>query len=200
MARKRMIDPEFFLDEQLAKLSAHARLLYIGSWALADDRAFTLPCRPDWIKAQVFPYEKVRIQVYIDELVSAGKFVEFESDGDKYLFIKNMAKYQRIERPSKQRYPSYYKEGSVSTHRLFGEDSVNTHAEVKRSEVKLREVEVKRSKEKGMQGEEKQTSIPFLHEKGESQNQDTALTPEEQELLSKGQTELLIKRRELGIA
>ena len=137
MARKRMIDPEFFLDEGLAKLSPHARLLYIGSWTLADDTVFTLPFRPDWIKAQVFPYEKIKIEKIIGELVETKHFVIFENGGGKYIYIRNMSKYQRIEKPSKQKYPAF-----DDSRVVVGEESGNTPAEVKLREVKLREVNI----------------------------------------------------------
>ena len=107
MARKRMIDPAFFLDEELAKLSPHARLLYIGSWQLADDNVYTLPHRPEWIKAQLFPYEKVNMEEIIHELITCGKFVIFEKENKKYIYIKNMGEYQKIDHPSKQKYPEY---------------------------------------------------------------------------------------------
>ncbi len=127
-----MIDPEFFLDEDLAKLTPHARLLYIGSWSIADDRAFTFPNRAGWIKAQIFPYEKVNICKLTNELIKAGKWILFRNNENEYIFIKNMAKYQRIDRPSNQKYPSY--------ERVLGEDSTTTRPEVKLSEVKLSKV------------------------------------------------------------
>ena len=58
MARNRMLNPEFWLDEELAKLSPYARLLYMGLWGICDDNYATFPNRPEWVKAQIFPYEK----------------------------------------------------------------------------------------------------------------------------------------------
>jgi hypothetical protein len=135
VARKRMIDPEFFLDEDLAKLSAHARLLYIGLWGIADDNVFTVPNRPEWIKAQVLPYEDIDINVLLNELMKKEKIVLFDYPGceeyskGQYYYIKNMGKYQRIERPSKQKFPEY----SPSTQVVLTEQSVNTRSEVKLS-------------------------------------------------------------------
>jgi uncharacterized phage protein (TIGR02220 family) len=146
MARKRIIDPEFFLDEELAKISPHARLLYIGSWTIADDRYFTLPNRPDWIKAQIFPYENVDITKEISELVSIQKYIEF-TNGDKkpYLFVPNMAKYQRIDKPSKYSKASCHPEFEVIIRKVLGEDSdtirriLNNYSERTLSEEKRRE-------------------------------------------------------------
>ena len=129
-----MIDPEFFLDEDLAKLSPHARLLYIGSWGLADDRAFTLPHRPDWIKAQIFPYENINIQKLISELITLKKFIIFQNENKEYIYIKNMAKHQRIEKPSKQKFPTY----SDSSRVVVGEESGNIPAQDKLSKDNIR--------------------------------------------------------------
>lgn len=152
MARKRIIDPEFFLDEELAKLSAHARLLYIGSWTIADDRYFTLPNRPDWIKAQIFPYETMDISKEITELLSIKKFIEFTNGDQKsYLFIPNMAKYQRIDKPSIYSKASCHPDFETIIRRVLGEDSdtirrvINNYSERTRSEEKRREE--KRSEE-----------------------------------------------------
>lgn len=124
MSRKRMIDPEFWLDEDLAKLSAYARLLYIGLWNLCDDNYATFPDRPDWIKIQVFPYEQVDTQRLLDELATSGKLLPFKSDGKSYWFIKNFFKYQRIDRPSSPKYPK------------FDDGSTSTRSEAKLSKVK----------------------------------------------------------------
>ena len=119
-----MIDPEFWLDEDLAKLSAHARLLYIGLWNICDDNYATFPDRPEWVKIQVFPYEDVNTHDLLNELSVSGKIVLFESGGKNFYFIKNFFKYQTINRPSNPKYPP------------FSDGSVSTHPEVKLSEVK----------------------------------------------------------------
>lgn len=109
MARKRMIDPSFFMDDVVAGVSAHARLLYIGSWTLADDKHFTLPKNPVWIRAQIFPYEpKVDVSKLIDELVGIGKYLPFQNGGKaEYLFIPTMCKHQKINHPSAPKYPPH---------------------------------------------------------------------------------------------
>lgn len=134
MARKRMIDPQFFLDEELAALTPHARLLYIGLWTIADDTNATLPDRPKWIKAQVFPYEDMDIEGVLDELSTSTHIRLFTaSDDHKYWFLPSFHKYQRIDRPSKPKYPEYVGK--------FVEGSTSTLPEVKLSKVKLSERE-----------------------------------------------------------
>ncbi len=56
MARIRTIKPEFWEDEGVAALSRDARLLWIATWNCADDEGI-LRWTPDYIKAQVFPYD-----------------------------------------------------------------------------------------------------------------------------------------------
>lgn len=137
MDKNRMINPEFWLDEDLAKLTPHARLLYIGLWAICDDNFATFPFRPDWVKAQVFPYEKVDIRKLLRELEEGGKIIGFTADdGRDYCWIKNFFKYQRVEKPSKPKYPEYKPE-SDDSRGIVGEESVNTPAKVKISKDKI---------------------------------------------------------------
>jgi len=132
MARRRMIDPEFFLDPEMGKLSAEARLMYIGTWGLADDNYATLPDEHQWIKIQTFPYSEINSEKILNELVNSGKLIRFETeeDGKKWLYIKNFHKYQVVNRPSKPKYPRY-------PHGVFSDISQNPHSEVKLSKVKL---------------------------------------------------------------
>lgn len=138
MARKRMIDPEFWLDEELALLSPYARLLYIGLWGICDDNFATLPYKSSWIKAQVFPYNNdINIESLIRELIDIGKVLDFSESGNRYLYIKNLFKYQRIDKPSAPKYPKYQA--------ALGEPSANPLPEVKGSEAKLSKDNISRS-------------------------------------------------------
>ena len=55
MARNRMIKPEFWEDEKVAKLSFEARLLFLGLLNFADDKGY-IRNKPIIIKAKIFPY------------------------------------------------------------------------------------------------------------------------------------------------
>lgn len=136
-----MISPEFWLDEDLAKLSPHARLLYIGLWAICDDNYATLPFRPDWIKAQVFPYEDIDIRSFLTELENSNKIIGFTADDKKdYFFIKNFFKYQRVDKPSKPKYPQFDESGIGAV----VEESANTPAKVKISKEKISKVKIRK--------------------------------------------------------
>ncbi len=107
MARRRMLDPEFWLDEEMAKLSAHARLFYMGLWGICDDNYATFPGKIGWLKIQIFPYEEVSIPLLLTELVESGRLLLFEYQSENYYFIKNFFKYQKVEKPSLPKYPKY---------------------------------------------------------------------------------------------
>jgi hypothetical protein len=55
MARTRMVKPEFWDDEKLAKVSRDARLLFIGLWSNSDDYG-VVKGHPAWPKNRIFPY------------------------------------------------------------------------------------------------------------------------------------------------
>ena len=150
MARNRMLNPEFWLDEEVATVSAHARLLYMGLWGICDDNYATFPDRPEWIKVQIFPYEEVDINSLLKELEKIGKIIKFESENKNYWFIKNFLKHQRVEKPSKPKYPEFINL-LQNSRGIVGEKSGNSRAEEKRREVK-------RSKEKIVD----EASTPFI--------------------------------------
>ncbi len=131
--RRRIIDPEFWLDEKVAHLSSHARLLFIGLWGLCDDNYATFPNRPDWIKAQVFPYEKVDTRRLLDELSTSARIILFTGEnGEEFYYIKNFFKYQKVDRPSRPKYAQFDEKRAV-----LDEPSTSPRPEVKLSEVKL---------------------------------------------------------------
>ncbi len=57
MARKRIIDPEFWSDEEIGQWSFPARLFYIGLWNFADDSG-RFKAANALLKAQIFSYDK----------------------------------------------------------------------------------------------------------------------------------------------
>lgn len=134
-----MLDPEFFFDEELATTenSAYVRLFYQGLWCHCDDIFHTLPFKPGWLRANIFPYEQVDVKSLWDALVSTGKIVEFTEEGQMFGWIKNFSKFQRVEKPSRSKYPQY--PGSVG---VVGEESVTSPAKEKLSKEKRSEENV----------------------------------------------------------
>ena len=103
MARKRMIDPDFWVDERVGQLSRDARLLFIGMWNFADDEG-RMVAAPARLKAEVFPYDDditpATVGNLINELVALGLVWCYTVDDRQYLWVVNFAKHQRISHPT----------------------------------------------------------------------------------------------------
>ena len=106
MARSRMIKPEFWDDEKLAKISRDARLLFIGLWNQADDYG-VVKGNATWLKNHIFPYEDSlstqAFKKWITELENGKWILPFDDNGERFYYIRNFTKHQTINRPSKQR-------------------------------------------------------------------------------------------------
>jgi len=92
--RARNLKPDFFLNEKLAEVSAHERLLFIGLWCLAD-REGRLEDRPKRIRAAIFPYEDVDVDSMLDRLYQAGLAIRYEVDRENYITIPGFSKDQQ---------------------------------------------------------------------------------------------------------
>jgi len=94
--RARNIKPGFFINEDLAEVDAHGRLLFIGLWCLAD-REGKLEDRPKRIKGELFRYDAISYEI-VDEQLSKlnelGLIIRYEIDGLRYIFIPNFLKHQ----------------------------------------------------------------------------------------------------------
>jgi hypothetical protein len=96
--RIRSIKPEFFEDEELAGLPPFARLLFIGTWLMADKNG-VFENRPRLIQAKVFPYDSSSVSdvsKLIPLLIQGGFLVPFEADGKSWLWIPRFHRHQRI--------------------------------------------------------------------------------------------------------
>ena len=92
--RARNIKPAFFLNEDLAVLSPHCRLFFIGLWCVSD-REGRSEVRVKWLQAQIFPHEPhVKVQKYISDLEKANFIKTYEVNGKYYIQIINFTKHQ----------------------------------------------------------------------------------------------------------
>jgi Fe2+ or Zn2+ uptake regulation protein len=137
-----MIKADFWSDEKVGSVSLLSRLLFIGSWTIADDSGV---CRAHsiFLKNQLFPYdEKVtrkNIEDSLSELANAGLVSFIDYQGESYIYISNFGKHQLINRPSEHRFidieaDDYSKliEQSVSNHgALNGKVKVKVKVNVK---------------------------------------------------------------------
>jgi hypothetical protein len=119
--RIRCVKPEFWSSESIGRLSRDARLLFIGLWSFADDSGRGRGAFPA-IWGNLLPYDK-------DALTELPKwFAELEkekmvsryvaSDGNTYYEIHNWLKHQKIEKPSKSKFPAI-SEGSPTIPRIL---------------------------------------------------------------------------------
>lgn len=93
MARSRNLKPSFFTNVELSKLKHGARLLYQGLWVIADREGRLKDC-PEWIKAHAFPYERVPVDRWLDDLAASGFIVRYEAGGGRFIQIITFLKHQ----------------------------------------------------------------------------------------------------------
>ena len=108
MARKRMIDPTIWADEDFGNLSSEAQVLFIGMISNSDDEG-RLPGNPVFLVSTIFPYrafseddaKKLR-----GEVLKRMRSVKlYEKDGREYIQLSKFLQYQSIDRPSASKYP-----------------------------------------------------------------------------------------------
>jgi len=99
MPRARNIKPDFFIDDQLADCSIHARYLCPALWCIAD-REGRLVDAPRKIGAFAFPYEHHKLDIHelLEELVRSGHIIRYESANMKLIQIVNFKKHQSPHR------------------------------------------------------------------------------------------------------
>lgn len=118
MARKRMINPDFWVDERIGALSRDARLLFIGMWNFADDEG-RMPASPARLKAEVFPYDEDltphEVGNLLNELASVGLIKCYVVDGRQLLWIPNFLKHQKINHPTTSTLPPYQEDSGSAT-------------------------------------------------------------------------------------
>jgi hypothetical protein len=123
--RSRVIKPEFWSDEKLARVSREARLFFAGLWSVADDHGVT-HANPSLLKSHIFPYDddlKIStVKQWIDKLVDMGMLIPYTADnGETYLFIRTFPDYQKIDHPSKTGYNPTPREGLAKLSRITRE-------------------------------------------------------------------------------
>lgn len=104
MPRKRQLDPEFFSDEEIARLSPLARLFYQGTWCYCEDTA-VFKARFNTLKTQILPYDEVNTENLYKELKQQKFIIEFINNGEVFAFIKGFHKRQIIQHPSRSILP-----------------------------------------------------------------------------------------------
>jgi len=116
MARKRMLDPNFWTDEKLGECTIQERYLFIGLISNADDDGIGR-ANPKLIKSLTFPYDESlrtsEIQKWLDKLNKFNLIALYEMSGQTYYMLPNFLKHQTINKPTKSMFPSINDDGVV---------------------------------------------------------------------------------------
>lgn len=109
MARKRMIDPGFWIDEKLGTCTRDERLLFMGLISNADDEG-RLQGHPALLKSIIFPYDADILLPDIEkwvQLLSDKKIIQvYQVDGQTFIYITNFLKHQTIKKPTASKLPA----------------------------------------------------------------------------------------------
>lgn len=91
---------EFWLDEKIGSLPPEARLLYIGTWSLADDNG-VLRGNPAYIRSQLFAYDEevtaADVRRWIELLTAERMLAPFTHRGEHYLLVRRFRDHQKID-------------------------------------------------------------------------------------------------------
>lgn len=155
MARKRMVDPSIWDDEDIGMLSLGAFKLFVGCFSNADDEG-KLEASPVRLRGMIFKYHSNSnvmvtdsysnnnvtvedVSVWLDEIDSAVRsFIRYEVEGKSYMKFLKWKEYQTIQKPQKSRIPDPLQ---------YQYDTDTLPLQPKRNEVKG--IEKKRGEAKG---------------------------------------------------
>jgi hypothetical protein len=107
--RIRSIHPEFWRSEDVAAMDWSTRLVFIGLWSYVDDNGVGRDVEK-LIASELFPLEDdprdtlATLSRALQTLSDGGQIVRYTVDGKPLLFIAAWSKWQRIDRPGKERY------------------------------------------------------------------------------------------------
>lgn len=100
MAKIRSIKPSFWEDEKIGSLPVEARLLFIGTWSLADDNG-VLRGSPAYLRSQIYPYDEAvtaaDVRRWIELLTAERMLVPFTHRGEHYLLVRRFRDHQKID-------------------------------------------------------------------------------------------------------
>jgi len=127
MARIRTIKPQFWTDEKIAKLPIGARLLFIGTWNLADDEGIVY-WNAAYLRGQIFPYDvrvtNTVVHNWMANIASLNLMALYvDALQETYGFIRGWHKHQKINRP----YPTQHNDILDMVH---ASNSVNNHGTI----------------------------------------------------------------------
>lgn len=142
MARRRMIDPNFWSSEDVSKLSIFERLLLIGLFSNADDEGRGRS-QTTFLRSIIFPYDDIKLSDIENALQKLTEFVEirlYSVEGSRYYEFKNWTKWQRVDKPQKSLIPC------ATTEESFQEEDKNDSENHSKNESRLKEDNIREVK------------------------------------------------------
>lgn len=91
--RIRSLKPGFFKNEQLAELSPWHRLCFEGLWCYADREGRMLD-RPKRLKAEIFPYDDLDMNLLLWDLSRVGLITRYAINGTPLIWIPTFLLHQ----------------------------------------------------------------------------------------------------------
>lgn len=119
MARIRSIHPGIWRDKSFVKVSAYARLLYIGILNECDDKG-AFKWEPIELKMNLMPVDNVDVDALLAELSAVDRIRMYEVAGQEYGAVRNFGKFQSPKKPNDlypmpDQYRIYAATGKAST-------------------------------------------------------------------------------------
>jgi hypothetical protein len=115
MARIRTIKPETPHSESLGRVSRDARLCFILLWTQADDVG-RVRGNSRMLASLLFPYDDdapTLMDVWLDELGREGCIRRYTVEGNSYLDIPKWLEHQKIDKPSKSKFPEFVEKSRI---------------------------------------------------------------------------------------
>jgi len=103
-----MIDPDFWNDGRVKRLSPTERLLFIGMISHADDEGRLL-ADPAFLRSKVFPYDDFSLEDITsmrDHIIEINPNVEiYQNASEDYLYFRKWPRYQKPSHPQPSKLP-----------------------------------------------------------------------------------------------
>ena len=108
MPRRRMIDPDFWNDSRVKRLTPIERLLFIGMVSQADDDGRLL-ADTAFLRSKVFPYDDFTLEDITsmrDHILETNPNLQlYQNAGEDYLYFRKWPRYQKPSHPQPSKLP-----------------------------------------------------------------------------------------------
>ena len=120
MPRIRSIKPEFWQDSRMANQPALVRTTFLCLWSMADDEGRLEGDAIAVWRFGSFREDSREVAKALGTLASIGRILIYEVEGNPYMQVVHFNRHQRIDHPTKSKYPEY-----SNGHDLFSDGSKN---------------------------------------------------------------------------